>query len=113
MSTGRREIRPAVSADSPRLARLRYDFRIELDPPTEPEAESPVGHLGRHGYISSLYVVPDLRNAGIGSALMEACLAECGRRGVDAVFLWPTARSRPLYLRHGFAVREDLLERRG
>lgn len=74
---------------------------------------NPVGHLERHGYISSVYVVPELRNGGLGSALIEACLAECARQGVDAVFLWPTARSRPLYQRYGFAVRDDLLERRG
>jgi GNAT superfamily N-acetyltransferase len=73
---------------------------------------NPNGHLGYHGYISSVYVVPALRNAGIGSALMEACLLECQAKGVDAVFLWPTSRSRPMYERHGFAVRDDLLERR-
>jgi hypothetical protein len=31
---------------------------------------------------------------------------------VDATILWPTPASRTLYLRHGFAVRDDLLERR-
>ena len=73
---------------------------------------NPVGHLDRHGYVSSVYVIPSLRNAGIGSALLTACLAEAKTQGVDAVFLWPTRRSRTLYERHGFAVREDLLERR-
>jgi hypothetical protein len=28
------------------------------------------------------------------------------------VLLWPTPRSRSLYLRHGFATRDDVLERR-
>ena len=73
---------------------------------------NPVGHLGFHGYISSVYVLPGLRGAGIGSALMAACLAECQAQGIDAVFLWPTERSRSLYQRHGFVVRDDLLERR-
>ena len=31
------QIRRAVSADAPMLARLRYDFRRELDPVEEPE----------------------------------------------------------------------------
>ena len=31
---------------------------------------------------------------------------------MDAVILWPTPPSRSLYLRHGFAFREDLMERR-
>ena len=149
------KIRPATPADVAELARLRYEFRIELDPPVEAEGEfvkrcgawmtkqldpggvwrcwvaesgsvlvgtiwlqvieklpNPVGHLGFHGYISSVYVRPGLRNGGIGSALMVACLAECSALGIDAVFLWPTARSRSLYQRHGFVVRDDLLERR-
>lgn len=65
-----------------------------------------------HGYLSSLYVAPQWRGAGLGSALLQVCLEECDRRGVDAVLLWPTPQSRSLYLRHGFAVRDDLLQRR-
>jgi len=73
---------------------------------------NPVGHPGFHGYVTSVYVVPRLRNAGIGSALLAACVAEAETQGLDALFLWPTARSRPLYERHGFVIRDDLLERR-
>jgi len=73
---------------------------------------NPVGHAGFHGYVSSVYVAPHRRNAGIGSALLSACVAEAETQGLDALFLWPTDRSRPLYQRHGFAVRDDLLERR-
>jgi GNAT superfamily N-acetyltransferase len=149
-------VRRATPADAAELARIRYAFRAELDPPVESEAvfrercarwmiaqlgpsgrwrcwvavlgstlvgtvwlqlieklPNPVGHLGFHGYVSSVYVVPELRGAGIGSALLEACLAEADALELDALFLWPTERSRPLYLRHGFAVPDDLLERRG
>lgn len=148
-------IRRAIPGDAPELARLRYEFRSELDPPTEggptfrercaawmrvqlestgvwrcwvavegsslvgtawlqliEKLPNPVGHLGYHGYVSSVYVVPWLRNVGIGSALLKACLAEARILGIDALFLWPTDRSRPLYQRHGFAVSHDLLERR-
>jgi hypothetical protein len=31
---------------------------------------------------------------------------------VDAIFLWPTDRSRALYQRLGFKVSDDLLQRR-
>jgi GNAT superfamily N-acetyltransferase len=74
---------------------------------------NPVAEPEWHGYVSSLFVRPDARGAGLGSRLLAAALAECDRRGCDAVLLWPTPRSRSLYLRHGFALREDLLERRG
>jgi GNAT superfamily N-acetyltransferase len=73
---------------------------------------NPVGEPELHGYISSLFVVAERRGAGIGSALLRACLGECESRGADAVFLWPTPRSRSLYRRHGFEVRDDLLELR-
>ena len=73
---------------------------------------NPVGHRDYHGYVTSVYVVPPLRAAGIGSALVQACVAEADALELDALFLWPTERSRPLYARHGFTVRDDLLERR-
>jgi GNAT superfamily N-acetyltransferase len=79
--------------------------RIEKLPNPVAEAES-------HGYVSSLYVVPSSRGAGLGGRLLGACMEACQTEELDAVILWPTPRSRSLYLRHGFAVREDLLERR-
>ena len=79
--------------------------RIEKLPNPVAEAES-------HGYVSSLYVVPSSRGAGLGSRLLGVCLEACQAGEMDAVILWPTPQSRSLYLRHGFAAREDLLERR-
>jgi GNAT superfamily N-acetyltransferase len=73
---------------------------------------NPVAEPERHGYVSSLYVEPAVRGRGTGSALLTACLEACRELEVDAVILWPTAESRALYLRHGFSVRDDLLERR-
>jgi GNAT superfamily N-acetyltransferase len=148
-------IRPAVSADAPELARLRYDLRRELDPVVEAEdtflrrcagwmsdrlqpggtwrcfvallrgrlvgtlwlqdlekLPNPVGHSELHGYVSSVYVAPESRGLGIGSALLQACLSDADTRGLDALFLWPSDRSRPLYHRHGFKAGEDLLQRR-
>jgi GNAT superfamily N-acetyltransferase len=79
--------------------------RIEKLPNPADEAES-------HAYVSSLYVIPSSRGAGLGSRLLDACLGACQAEEMDAVILWPTPQSRSLYLRHGFAVREDLMERR-
>lgn len=73
---------------------------------------NPVAEPERHAYVSSLYVTPDTRGHGLGSQLLATAVRTCESLGCDAIFLWPTARSRSLYLRHGFAVREDLLERR-
>lgn len=66
----------------------------------------------RHAYVTSVYVEAELRNAGVGSRLIEGALAACRDLEVDTVFLWPSARSRPLYARHGFAVTDDILSQR-
>lgn len=64
-----------------------------------------------HAYLTNVYVRADARGSGIGSALLDVAVAWCGERGVHAAILWPTARSMPLYRRHGFASPAALLER--
>jgi len=73
---------------------------------------NPVGEPGLHGYLTGFYVREAARNRGVGTALLTAALAACEERGIDTVFLWPTARSRALYLRHGFAEQSGILTRR-
>lgn len=73
---------------------------------------NPVAEPESHGYVTSFFVRADLRGTGIGSALLDVVLREGERQGLDALILWPTPRSRSLYERHGFAVRDDVLERR-
>ena len=73
---------------------------------------NPVDEREHHAYVTNCYVRPDRRGGGIGGRLLSAALGWCEASGVDAVILWPSERSRPLYLRHGFAVRNDLLELR-
>jgi ribosomal protein S18 acetylase RimI-like enzyme len=149
-------VRLARLEDAAALARLRYQFRTELEPAGEAGPEfiarctewmrarlggagawrawvaerggvecgmvwlqlvekipNPVAEAEWHGYVTSLYVRPEWRAAGLGSALLQAALEECTRREVDAVFLWPTPRSRSLYERYGFRAREEVMVRRG
>lgn len=73
---------------------------------------NPVGEPGLHAYLTGFYVREAARNRGVGTALLTAALAGCEERGIDTVFLWPTARSRGLYLRHGFAEQSGILARR-
>jgi GNAT superfamily N-acetyltransferase len=75
---------------------------VEKIPNPGPESEV-------HAYVSNFFVTPAERNAGAGTALLNAVIAHCRSRQVDTVFLWPTERSMPLYRRSGFAVPEDLL----
>jgi GNAT superfamily N-acetyltransferase len=73
---------------------------------------NPVAELEWHGYITNLYVREEFRGNQLGTALLETALGACRGRGVDAVILWPTPRSRTLYERHGFAVRDDVMQLR-
>ena len=82
--------------------------QIEKLPNPSPSAEPEA-----HAYVTSLYVRPAERGRGAGSSLLAEALRACGGGGTDAVFLWPTPRSRSLYRRHGFAPPADLLERDG
>ena len=73
---------------------------------------NPVAELEWHGYITNLYVREEFRGNQLGTALLETVLRACRARGVDAVILWPTPRSRTLYQRHGFTVRDDVMQLR-
>lgn len=71
---------------------------------------NPTAELERHAYLTNLYVQPDARGSGAGERLVATVVDWCRERRVDSMILWPTERSRSLYARHGFAVRDDLME---
>jgi len=65
-----------------------------------------------HAYITNFYLEEFARGKGMGSRMLAMAIDWCKQEGADAVILWPTERSRSLYERQGFAVRDDLLELR-
>jgi len=69
---------------------------------------NPVSEPEHHAYITNVYVLPDCRNGGVGALLLEAALDWCRNSEIDAIFLWPSDRSRSFYMRYGFSVRDDL-----
>jgi GNAT superfamily N-acetyltransferase len=73
---------------------------------------NPVDEREHHAYVTNCYVRPERRGGGIGGRLLSAALAWCEASGVDAVILWPSRDSRPLYRRHGFVAPDDVLELR-
>jgi GNAT superfamily N-acetyltransferase len=56
----------------------------------------------RCGYVGNMFVRPERRNGGIGSALLAAITSEADARGYVRLVLSPTARAIPLYHRAGF-----------
>jgi GNAT superfamily N-acetyltransferase len=77
---------------------------------TLPKIPNPNGERDRHAYISNVYVKPAVRGGRVGTRLLEAAIAWASANHVDRIVLWPTPRSRTLYMRHGFTPNGEVLE---
>lgn len=77
-----------------------------------PKVPNPVDEAEAHAYLTNMYVEPDHRGRGLGTALMEEAVGWCRSRSLDALILWPTDDSRSLYRRFGCAPSDGLFERR-
>ena len=73
-----------------------------------PKIPNPTAELERNAYISNVYVTPGSRG-GVGGRLLTAALEAARVERVDYVVLWPTDRSRTLYMRHGFVANGSVL----
>ncbi len=93
----------AVAEDG-RVVGHAFAQLIEKIPNPVPEAEYIL-------YITNVYVLPELRNQGIGGQLLEAALAAWPEKEKESAILWPSEESVSLYQRHGFARPRRLLER--
>ncbi|SCG77535.1 Acetyltransferase (GNAT) domain-containing protein [Micromonospora echinaurantiaca] len=63
---------------------------------------TPVRRHRRSGDVQSVYVVPELRDAGVGAILLEAVLAEAAKLELEQVTVHSTERAIPFYQRVGF-----------
>ena len=70
---------------------------------------NPAEERERHAYISNVYVTPAARG-GVGTRLLQTAIDWTRGNEVDRVVLWPTARSRSMYQRHGFVADGGVLE---
>jgi GNAT superfamily N-acetyltransferase len=61
----------------------------------------------RWGYVSNMFVREEVRNRGVGSALLSAIIAAAEERGYARLVLSPSARALPFYRRAGFVVPDD------
>jgi GNAT superfamily N-acetyltransferase len=64
----------------------------------------------RMGDVQSVYVVPELRNNGVGGALITAIMAEARARELDRLTVHAAERAMPFYLRAGFRDQQNWLE---
>ena len=61
------------------------------------------------GHVQSVYVVPELRDRGVGSALLLRLIDEARSRGFEYLLVHPSERAFPFYRRHGFSGSGDFL----
>ncbi len=73
---------------------------------------NPVNEPELHAYITNFYVIPEIRNQGLGKRLLNKALSWCRARGTDAVILWPSTTSKSLYRQYGFVAPSDIFELR-
>jgi GNAT superfamily N-acetyltransferase len=63
---------------------------------------APTHRHRRTGDVQAVYVVPELRDCGIGGALLSLVLAEARDLGLEHVTVHSSERAVPLYQRTGF-----------
>jgi GNAT superfamily N-acetyltransferase len=61
------------------------------------------------GYLTNVFVEPDLRDGGLGSRMLEEIITWARARGVEEIIVWPSDRSYPFYERAGFSRTPDPL----
>jgi GNAT superfamily N-acetyltransferase len=58
----------------------------------------------RWGYVSNMFVRAEVRDAGVGAALLDAVIGAAEARGYARLVLSPSERAIPFYARAGFLV---------
>jgi len=71
---------------------------------------NPVDEPEAYAYLTNFFVREEYRGQGIGTMLLAEALAWSRSNDASAIILWPTERSKPLYVRHGFKPADDFME---
>jgi GNAT superfamily N-acetyltransferase len=61
----------------------------------------------RWGYVTNVYTVPEWRDQGVGTALMQHVQAWATEMKLEFLELWPSKRAVPFYRRAGFAPEDE------
>ena len=104
MSTHLSTHRPFVAEVDGRIVGMAWLVVVERVP-------SPERRRRRSGDVQSVYVRPELRNRGVGAALLDAVLAEARSLGLEHVTVHSSEGAVSLYRRAGFEAAETWLGR--
>lgn len=72
---------------------------------------NPISEPEYYVYLTNFYVREQYRDKGIGSILLSTIIAWSRSNNAESIILWPTERSKPFYLRHGFSKSKELMQR--
>lgn len=90
-----------VAEDGDRLVGCVWIQVVERVPhPNLRRGERPIA------YVTNMYVVPELRNGGVGRDLLDTAVAYARERKASVAILWPSPRSISFYRRAGFGHEE-------
>jgi GNAT superfamily N-acetyltransferase len=73
---------------------------------------NPIAEPEHYVYLTNFYVREEFRDQGLGARLLAAVLEWAKNNNAQMVILWPTERSKPFYLRHGFSFTDDSMSLR-
>jgi len=73
---------------------------------------NPIAKPESYVCLTNLYVREQYRGKGVGAMLLSEVLAWSKSNNAHTVILWPTERSKPFYLRHGFSNADDVILRK-
>jgi GNAT superfamily N-acetyltransferase len=88
----------ATLDDSPVGMASLFEYR-RMPRPRHPDS--------RWGYVGNMFVRDDVRNRGIGSALLTAIITAADERRYARLVLAPSARAVPFFRRAGFIIADD------
>jgi len=91
-------------ADIRRLLRCEPEGFVVAERQEKPVGQAFSIRYGRLGWIGYLIVVKDYRRQGIGSALMEECVAYLRKSKVETIHLEANPRAVSLYQKIGFEI---------
>jgi GNAT superfamily N-acetyltransferase len=88
----------AIDGDAPAGMASMLEYR-RMPRPGRPDS--------RWGYVSNMFVRAELRDRGVGAALLAAVVEAADARGYARLVLSPSERALPFYRRAGFVVPDD------
>jgi len=68
---------------------------------------SPEESDGRFGYLTNTYVLPEHRDKGVGTALLDAVKNWALGESLELLVVWPSDRANPFYERGGYRRYSD------